>query len=435
MPPDENKLIMKINAKCSTGCSPAVKSFLRRSILVFNSPRALFILTLLLGSLFTASCNGKPNDADSEVAARVGSRDITIKQVDSVIKEQLAASQSATTLTGAELVAARLTVIDNLVQEEALYQKAQRENLVPDDNKVTQEIQKRKVDARLTEDQYQTQLKDAGLTEAEYRVRVARELAITALSDKEKARVNPPTEEEIRKAFDDNKSQFVAQRGVDIAVIVTDPNNNGMPGDSVGEAAAEQKIRAVYDQLKRGTDFATVASQRSEHPSYIRGGNLGFAPEATLKQTFPSLPDLPQRLMSMSPGEYTEPVRETTSGAWLIFKLNNKRETAQNLGLDDVHQNIVDTLTQQRQQVLMSALVMVARAEANVKNHLAERVLESPQTIVQMRPSLLLEQATKATPPPQPEPRIEPENQSKPSNSNRATPGNSNRPAASNTNR
>jgi parvulin-like peptidyl-prolyl isomerase len=435
MPPDENKPIMKINAKFSTGRGPRVKSFFRRSILVFNSPKALLIPTLLLGSLFTVSCNDKPDDGDTEVAAKVGSREITIKQVDSVIKEQLAASQTATTLTGAELVAARLTVIDNLVQEEALYQKAQQESLVPDESKITQEIQKRKLDARLTEDQYQQQLKDAGLTEAEYRVRVGRELAITALSDKEKARVQPPTEEDIRKAFDENKAQFVAERGVDIAVIVTDPRNNGMPGDSVGEAGAEQKIRAVYDQLKRGTDFATVASQRSEHPSYIRGGNLGFAPEATLKQTFPSLPELPQRLMSMSPGEYTEPLKETASGAWLIFKLNSKRETAQNLGLDDVRQNIVDTLTQQRQQVLMSALVMVARAAANVKNHLAERVLESPQAIVQMRPSLLLDQANKATPPPQPEPRIENENQSKPSNSNSAASGNSNRPAASNTNR
>jgi hypothetical protein len=52
-----------------------------------------------------------------------------------------------------------------------------------------------------------------------------------------------------------------------------------------------------------------------------------------------------------------------------------------------------------------------------------------------MRPSLLLEQAGKATPPQQPEPRIENENQSKPSNSNSAASGNSNRPAASNTNR
>jgi len=380
------------------------------------------------------SCNGPQADPNSEAAAKVGSREITIKQIDSVIKEQLNQSPGAT-LSGAELVAARLTVIDNLIQEEALFQRAQKENLVPDDNKVTQEIQKKKVDAHLTEDQYQNQLKEAGLTEAQYRERVARELASTALTDKEKARVNPPTEEEIKKAFDDNKTQFVAERGVDISVIVTDPQNNGTPGDAVGEGAAEQKIKSVYDQLKRGADFATVASQKSEHQSYIRGGNLGFASEAALKQTFPSFPQLPQRLMSMSAGEVTEPMKEPNSGAWLIFKLNNKRETAQNLGLDDVRQNIVDTLTQQRQQVLITALIMIAKSEATVKNFMAERLLTNPQTIVQMRPSALLDQSGRTPPPQQPSPRIENENQNKPAANANSAPSNANRPAASNANR
>jgi len=388
---------------------------------VFNSPKSITILTLVLSSLMAVSCNG-PSDANSEVAAKVGSREITIKQVDSVIKEQLNQSPGAT-LTGAELVGARLTVIDNLVQEEALYQRAKKDNLVPDDNKVTQEIQKKKVDAHLTEDEYKNQLVSAGLSEAEYRERVSRELAITALTDKEKARVTAPTDDEIKKAFDENKTQFVAERGADISVIVTDPQSNGSPGDAIGEPAAEQKIKAIYDQLKRQTDFATLASQKSEHQSYIRGGDLGFASEATLKQTFPSFPQLAQRLMSMSVGEYTEPMKEPTSGAWLIFKLNNKRETAQNLGLADVRQTIIDTLTQRRQQVLITALIMIAKSESTVKNVLAERLLANPQTIVQMRPSALLDQPGTATQPQQPAPRIENENQNKPaSNSNSAPP-------------
>ena len=387
---------------------------------MLNSPKAIALATLLLALLFSLSCKDSTTDTNSEVAAKVGSHEITIKQVDSVIKEQLTGSPGAK-LTGAELVSARLNVIESLIQEEALFQKAQQENLIPDDNKITQEITKRKIDAHLTEDQYQTQLKDASLTEAEYRERVSRDLAINSLTDKEKARINPPTEEEIRKAFDENKAQFVAERGVDVSVIVTDPGNNGTPGDAVGEAAAEQKIRGVYDQLKRGTDFATLASQKSEHNSYIRGGNLGFASEAALKQTFPSLPDLGKMLMGMNAGEYTQPIKESNSGAWLIFKLNNKREQSQNLGFEDVRQNIVDTLTQQRQQVLISALIMVARSQANVKNYMAERVLSSPQSIVQFRPSALLDKAVQASQSSQPEPRIENENQSKPvANSNRA---------------
>ena len=114
--------------------------------------------------MFRASL--RPADKDTEAVAKVGSREITMKQVDSVIKQQLDAKGGGT-FTPAELVAARLSVLDNLIQEEALFQRAQKDNLVPDDNKVNQAIQKRKQDANLTEDQYQAQIKQAGLTEEE----------------------------------------------------------------------------------------------------------------------------------------------------------------------------------------------------------------------------------------------------------------------------
>lgn len=388
-----------------------------------NSAKSLLSLLMLLGALALASCQNGGTDPESDVVATVGSREITLRQADIVIKEQLAASPG-TALTSAELASARLTVVETLIQEEALYQKAQQENLAPDDSKVTQETQRRKQDARLTEDQYQTQLREAGLTEAQYRERVMRELAINALRDKERTRVNPPTEEEIRKYFEDNRAQFRAERGADISMIVADPANSG------GPAGAEQKIRAIYEQLRRGDDFATVASQKSDdQTSALRGGRLGFASEAGLRQTFPTRPDIPETLMKMSPGQSTEPIKDNLSNAWYILKLNSKQEVPKDLTLDDVRQNIVDTITQQRQQVLLNALVMVARSEAKVRNFLAERVLQNPQSIIEMRPSKLLEQATSA-PAQQPQPRLENQNQSGAADANA-----NRRPASANANR
>src|SRR5262249_38712250 len=224
-------------------------------------------------------------------------------------------------------------------------QKAQKESLVPDDNKVNQEIQKRKQEAGLTEEQYQEQLKQAGLTESDHRDDVRRDLAITALTDAQKARVSQPTEPESPKYDDDNKDQFRAERGADISVIAVSPNNNG------GDAGAEQKIRAVYAQLKSGADFATVAAQKSEEQaSALRGGRLGFASEPGIKQAFPALPNIGTQLMAMTEGQYTEPVKDN-SGNWYIFKLNAKREQPQNLTFDDVRKNIVDALKQQPQQL------------------------------------------------------------------------------------
>jgi len=389
--------------------------------------RHLKPLTLILSSaLLMAACKGSSDSSSLEVAAKVGSRDITVKQVDSTIKQQLDASGPGATMTSAELVAARLSVLDNLIQEEALFQKAQKENLGPDDTKVNQEVQKRKQDAALTEEQYQNQIKQAGFTEEDVRDKVRRELAINALRERERTRVSAPTDSEIEKYYNDRKAEFVAQRGTDISMIVVSPANNG------GEAGAEAKIKGVYEQLRTGADFATVAAQKSEdQASALRGGSLGFASEAQLKQTFPSRPEMPEKLMSLNVGQYTEPIRDNLSGAWYIFKLNRKQEQPENLTLDRVRADIINTITQQRQQVLLNALVLVTLSESSIKNYLAERIVQNPQSIVEMRPSQLLQQQ-QATPQ-QPQPRIENENQAAPAPSaNRPSSSNANKPANSN---
>jgi parvulin-like peptidyl-prolyl isomerase len=367
-------------------------------------------------SLLVASCKNGSSDPGSEVAARVGSRDLTIKQIDSEIKQQMDGAGGRSAFTAAELTAARMSVLDNLIQAEALFQKAQKENLAPDDNKITQEVQKKKQEAGVTEEQYQNQIKQAGLTEEDVREKVRRELAINALREREKARVTAPTDAEIEKYYNENKAQFVAERGADISIIVTDPANNGAADDSVGDPAAEQKIRAIYEQLKGGADFATIASQRSEDPtSAMRAGNIGFGSEAALKQSFAARPDLPQQFMSMSPGQITEPVN--LSGKWYIFKVNNKIDQPRNLTLNDVRKTIIDTLTQQRQQILLNALMMVSLLEANVKNLLAERIVQNPKMINELQPSPLLGQGTEQ-PQQQAQPRIENENKAA-SNANR----------------
>jgi parvulin-like peptidyl-prolyl isomerase len=414
---------MKAKRNFSTDGIVAVKPILRRSRFVFNSIKKILPIIVVFSCLFAVACNGSKPTGDGgqgDVVAKVGSKEITLKQVDTVIKQQLDQSPG-TTFTPAELAAARLSVLDNLIREEAFFQKAQKDKLEPDENKVTQELQKKKQDAGLTEEQYQAQLKQAGLTEEEYKNKIRHDLAITALQEKERARVNPPSDEEVKKYYEDHKAEFKAVRGADLSIISVSPANNG------GEAGAETKIKAIYAQLKSGSDFATIASQRSEDPSNMRGGNMGFLTEEQLKQGFSGKPEIVQRIMtSMSNGEITEPINQ--GGSWAVFKLNARREKEENLVFEnpDVRKTIVDTITQQRQQVLMTALLMVALSESNAKNFLAERIVENPKSIVEMKPSALLSAAPQ-TQQAQPQPRVENQNQAAPA-------ANANRPAAANAN-
>ena len=383
------------------------------------------ILLVFASMLFTA-CGGSTN-GNEEVVAKVGSKDIKLIEVDRLIKQQLDQSPGAV-LTPAELAGARFTVLDQMIQEEVMFQKAQKENLVPDDAKVNQELQKNIQASGLTQEQWQASLKQAGLSEEEAKEKLRRQLAIAALQDKEKTRVASPTDDEVKKYFEDHKSEFVAQRGVEFSMILVDPRNNGQMEDAIGDAASETKATAIHTQLKGGYDFATLASQRSEDPATsIRGGKVGFANEDQLKQSFPSRPEIPSLLMSMTPGQYTEPIKDNLSGGWYIFKVDNRRDRAENLTVDNpqVRQSIVETLLGQRQRVLFNALMVMAMNEANVKNHLAERIVQDPKRIADMKPSALLQQSSQQQQP-APTPRVENQNQSTPATTN----GNTAAPAA-----
>ena len=429
---------MKAKRKFNTGGMCAVNPILRRSNAVFRSSKTTLAAIVIFTSLSVAACKNNSKADNSEAVAKVGSREITLKQVDSAIKQQLDQA-GGNTLSPAELVAARLAALDNLIQEEALFQRAQRDNLVPDDNKVNQEIQRRKQAANLTEDQFQQQIKAAGLSEDEVREKIRRELAISALRDAQNARVAQPTTAEIEKYYGEHQGEFRAERGVDLAVIATDPQNNGAADDAIGEAQAEQKIKSIYEQLRSGSDFATIASQRSEDSqSALRGGSLGFASEDQLKQIFPTRPELASQLMTMSAGQYTPPIKDNVSNRWYIIKVNQKVEQPRNLSLDDVRANITNGITQQRQGILFNALVANALNEAGVKNFLAERIVQNPQMISEMKPSELLNQSPQNPAQRPAQPRFENQNQPA-TNANRpaagAPPGAANRPAAANANR
>jgi parvulin-like peptidyl-prolyl isomerase len=415
---------MMANLNSTIATVPWVKPDLGAGGPRLRAARFLTLGFVLAAAAAVVSCKGGNHE---DVAAKVGSREITMHQVNTALKQQLDSNgQSNSPYTPSELVAAQLTMLDNMVQEEALFQKAQKDGLVPDDSKVDEAIQTRKQEAKLSEDDYEKKLKESGMEEKELREQVKKELAITALKDKEKTRVKPPTDADISKYYGDHQAQFVAESGVDISTIVTDPANNGAADDAIGDAAAEEKIKAIYEGLKAGADFATVASQRSEDAtSALHAGELGFATEAQLRQAFPTRPDLPARLMAMSAGQYTEPLKDTISGRWYIIKVNGKREQTQNLTLKDVREKIIDVITQQRQQVLLNALIMATMADTSLKNYLADRIVQNPETLTMVKPSELLNPVS----PQQPQPRIENDN-SAPGTAGAGASKNSNKRAA-----
>jgi peptidyl-prolyl cis-trans isomerase SurA len=349
----------------------------------FKTPVFLFSLSLFV--LLASSCGqsgASPSASKGEAAAVVNGTKITLAEVDRVTAEQAQGQQAQ--LSPLELAAARLRVLESLIQNEILYQKAKKDNLLPDEQAVTTFIQQSKADGGMTEEAFQKRLKETNQSEAEFREDIRKQMAIKKLDDNiaNQIKVSDP---EVEQAF--KASPPVAPAGIALSDIVVDPQQNFQgsdPNDAKGEAEAKNKIDAIYAQLRSGSDFATIARVRSEDQSNNRAGDLGFIPMEQIQQSFGPFA---AKIISLKEGEYTEPLKET-NGRWHIFKMTGKRTEAQKLTLEDpeVRKQIADQIRNQRASLLSQALLAQARNEAKVENYLITDLIKNPNSLGVLRP-------------------------------------------------
>jgi peptidyl-prolyl cis-trans isomerase SurA len=357
---------------------------------VQRAVKQILLLTLaVIAAVSIAACNraGGGDASNAAVAATVNGKNIMLSEVDKLISEQAQGQQAA--MSPLELAQARLTVLNTLVQKEVLFQRAEKEKLLPTEEEITQFISNMKQQANMTDDQFQKRLKEQGQTVESLREESRKSLAIQKLQDKTYGKITI-SDKEVEDYYNNNRQVFVNARGVELADIVVDPGDNGMQDDAKGEAEAKQKVDLVYQQLKGGADFADVARARSEDPSNVRGGDIGFATEDDLKGNgFP--PELISQLFGseMQPGSYTTPIRFGAGNRWYIFKLKRKQLQTENLTLESqgVREQITNALLNQRKQILNAALLEVAMNDAKVVNNLANNMLNSPSNLSGPRPA------------------------------------------------
>ena len=343
-----------------------------------NIAKVLTVTCLVAAGLVLSGCDSGGSAAkDNMVAATVNGRNIMLKEVERAVSQQVGGNTS--TYNQLQMAQARLQVLDSLIQREVMYQRAEREKLLPTDAQIDGAIATQKQNTGMTNEDFEKSLKEQSMSMDTLREEARKTLAISNLQDKYNGKINV-SDREVEEYYSSNKQQFVRGRGVGLAMIMVDPADNsgtGIKDDAKDEVAAKAKIDSIYQQLQGKTDFATVARARSEdYNSITRGGDAGFATEQDLKtNNFPA--ELIANLFGpMQVGDYTQPVN--FNGKWYIFKLAEKRLTAENLTLESVRQQIAQALTEQHKAVLNTALLETAINEAKIVNHLAAEMLSNP---------------------------------------------------------
>jgi parvulin-like peptidyl-prolyl isomerase len=347
-----------------------------------------FILSFVLA---VSSCGGENQSSGSaagdDVAAIVNGTKIMVKDVDRLITQQFGEQEKGLSQLGRANY--RLQALDTLITQEALYQQAEKQKIVPTDDEIKNSIQQFKVENGHTEESFANYLKQTNQTEEQFRENAKKQAATQKLYTNAEAQLKVQ-DREVADIYKDNPKQFSITPGVGLSDIIVDPADNGAKFDAKGEPAAEQSIRAIKARLNNGADFATIARQLSEHQSAMQAGDLGFL----ARSQFPALPQmmglpaaLGDKLFAMEVGDVTEPIKDS-AGRWHIFKVTSKQTETRDRAQDDpsVRKEISDAILAQRKTVLNTAIQARARDEARIENYLAQRMLENPNSFGVLRP-------------------------------------------------
>ncbi|MEZ5425289.1 MAG: SurA N-terminal domain-containing protein [Pyrinomonadaceae bacterium] len=363
---------------------------------------AVAFLAIAISTL--SGCNGAgagPAEGEmnsNETAATVNGREIKLEDVERVLKQQAQGQENK--LSPLELAQARLQILEGLIQQEVMFQKAQTENAVPNEEEVTAEVNRQKTGSGVSQEEFDKRLKEAGFTEETFRESVKKGLAAQKLVDKITGKIESPKDKEIEDFYSGNKEAFVKKKGVKLAAIVIDPTNSGEGDKTIDEQSAVLAGNEIIKQLQQGADFATLAREKSEDQSRFQGGDLGYVSEEQMKQSFP--PQVAATLMS--PDFKVGQILPTPmQGKFYILKLQERSDKDEDLTLESpgVRQKVIDALISARKQLLAASYQAIAMNEAKIENFLARKVVENPNNLSGARPA---QPPTEGSPSPQASP-------------------------------
>jgi peptidyl-prolyl cis-trans isomerase C len=122
------------------------------------------------------------------------------------------------------------------------------------------------------------------------------------------------TDEAMHKVYEDAVKQIGEEKEVHARHILF----RAPAGDEKASKEAEEKLKAVIVRLKKGEDFAKVATEVTEDPSgKANGGDLGYFTKDQM------VPEFSEAAFRLEQGQISEPVK--TQFGWHVIKVEDKR--------------------------------------------------------------------------------------------------------------
>lgn len=336
--------------------------------------RKILILAAVAACVFATSCK-KEAAPGPDVWATVNSKAISRAEVEKYFRTRVNAEAPAPSQE--EALSLKLSILDELINNEILLERASKMNLIATDAEVEDKFTESK--SPYTEEEFQKKLHDTGLTVEDLKNDIRRQLSVQKLLNREVIAKISITDQDVTDFYNKNRAQFnVAEPQYHIAQIVITPHpdpsvHNRKNDKATNDGEAKRKVLLLQQKLSSGADFGQLAMDYSEDSTATTGGDLGFVPESALNRSDPALKKL---VLSMKPGEVSQAIGN--AGGYRILKMIAKEAAGQRMLSDpQVQQSVRDMMRNRKEQLLRSAYMIEARDDSHVTNYLARQILES----------------------------------------------------------
>lgn len=284
-----------------------------------------------------------------EVIARVNGEDVNRTDFDRLVKQMEA--QAGRPVPAEQRDQVYRGIIDQLVTYTLLVQETKARNVIVSDAEAKQVADARIADLRKqvpNEAAFNKAMADRNMTVARLRADIRRDIAINKMMQAEIAKLQPPTDAEIKEYFDKNPDEF---RGVRASHILIRPDGF----DETSKKKARTAIEDVLKQAKAGADFGDLARKHSSDGSAQAGGDLGFFTKGTM------VPAFSDAAFALQPGQLSDVV-ETQFG-FHIIKVTEKKEVQ----LAEASEKLRAFLGQKKQQDAEQAFVNALKSKAKIE--------------------------------------------------------------------
>ena len=331
---------------------------------------------MLLG--FLTACD---SHLDSAVLATVDGRKIfrgdLEKYFDSVSVEK--------TPTREEVVALRLNILSQMIDDEILMNRAEKLGLLATDEEVDRKFNEYK--APMTQEEFlEERLKDKKMTLADFKRNIRRSITFEKLINRDVSSKIAVTDQEIADYYKAHVGEFnLIEPKYHLAQIMVTPEPNpqapSQNDKALNQAEASKKIEMIINRLNIGEDFAALAMRYSEDPATSgNGGDLGEVPQSGLKGTEPFTR---AAVLKIRPVQNTPIISIINPGnrqllGFRIVKLISKEPAGQReLSDPRVQQAIRSQLHDRREQLLKAAYHEVLRNSSTIENYYSKMILDN----------------------------------------------------------